>query len=130
MTLLFVVVLSLINIGSTVAFMQVISLGVASMLTSYLITIGCVTLRRLRGEPLLRSKFNLGRIGLPVNIVAVVFLLFLWVFTFFPIGPRPTVVDMNWASLGYGSVLVFAMVYYFLRGRRVYAVPVAYVRKG
>jgi choline transport protein len=125
MTLLFVVVLSLINIGSTVAFMQVISLGVASMLTSYLITIGCVTLRRLRGEPLLRSKFNLGRIGLPV-----VFLLFLWVFTFFPIGPRPTVVDMNWASLGYGSVLVFAMVYYFLRGRRVYAVPVAYVRKG
>jgi choline transport protein len=121
MTLLFVVVLSLINIGSTVAFMQVISLGVASMLTSYLITIGCVTLKRLRGEPLLPSKFNLGR---------MVFLLFLWVFTFFPVGPRPTVVDMNWASLGYGCVLVFAMVYYFLRGRHVYAGPVAYVRKG
>ena len=76
MTLLFVVLLSLINIGSTVAFMQVISLAVAAMLTSYLISISCVTLKRLRGEPLLPSKFNLGKFGLAINIIAVLFLFF------------------------------------------------------
>jgi choline transport protein len=130
MTLLFVVLLSLINLGSSVAYMQVISLGVASMLTSYLISIGCVTLKRLRGEPLLPSKFDLGKWGLLINLIAVVFLVFCWVFTFFPVGPHPTVVDMNWASLGYGCVLIFAVVYYIFRGRHVYVGPVEYVRRG
>jgi choline transport protein len=130
MTLLFVVLLSLINLGSSVAYMQVISLGVASMLTSYLISIGCVTLKRLRGEPLLPSKFDFGRWGLPINLIAVMFLAFCWVFTFFPVGPHPTVVDMNWASLGYGFVLIFAVVYYIVQGRHVYVGPVEYARRG
>jgi amino acid transporter len=129
MTLGFVVLLSLINLGSSVAFMQVISLGVATMITSYLISISCVTLKRLRGEPLLPSKFNLGRMGLPINIIAVLFLLFNWIFCFFPVGPRPTVVDMNWVSLGYSAVLILAVVYYIFRGRHVYVGPVKYVRK-
>jgi choline transport protein len=65
--------------------------------------------------------------GLPINIVAVLFLLFVWVFTFFPVGPRPTVVDMNWASLGYGCVLICAVVYYVLLGRHVFIGPAEYV---
>jgi choline transport protein len=129
MTIVFVTLLSFINLGSSVAFMQVISLGVAAMLTSYFITISCVTLKRIRGEPLLPSKFDLGRWGLPVNIVAVLFLLFSWIFCFFPIGPRPTVVDMNWAVLGYGLVLIFAVAYYVARGHLMYVGPVKYVRK-
>ncbi|KAF2625635.1 amino acid transporter [Macroventuria anomochaeta] len=130
LTILFVLLLSLINLGSSVAFMQVISLGVAAMLTSYLISIGCVALKRIRGEPLLPSKFNLGRLGLPINIIAVLFLLFLWVFTFFPSAPHPAVADMNWAVLGYGLVIIFALVYYAIHGRHVYIGPVEYVRKG
>tara|TARA_R110002003_G_scaffold2013_2_gene23863 strand:+ start:1561 stop:1992 length:432 start_codon:yes stop_codon:yes gene_type:complete len=129
MTLLFVLLLSLINLGSTVAFMQVISLGVAAMLTSYLISIGCVTLKRIRGEPLLPSKFDLGRFGLAINIIAALFLLICWIFTFFPVAPHPTVADMNWASLGYGTVIIFALVYYVVRARHVYRGPVEYVRK-
>ena len=122
--------LSLINLGSSVAFMQVISLGVAAMLTSYLISISCVALKRIRGEPLLPSKFNLGKFGLPINIIAVLFLLFLWIFTFFPPAPHPAVADMNWAVLGYGAVIIFALIYYAIRGRHVYAGPVEYVHKG
>jgi choline transport protein len=130
MTLTFVVLLSLINLGSSVAYMQVISLGVASMLTSYLISIGCVALKRIRGEPLLPSKFDLGKWGLPINLIALMFLFFFWMFTFFPVGPHPKMVDMNWASLGYGCVLIFAVVYYVIRGRHVYTGPVEYVRRG
>jgi choline transport protein len=99
------------------------------MLTSYLITISCVTLKRIRGKPLLPSKFDLGKWGRPINIIAVLFLLFSWIFCFFPIGPQPTVVDMNWAVLGYGTVLIFSVVYYVFRGRVAYVGPVEYVRK-
>ncbi|KAF2850851.1 amino acid transporter [Plenodomus tracheiphilus IPT5] len=130
MTLFFVLLLSLINLGSEVAFMQVISLGVAAMLTSYMISISCVALKRIRGEPLLPSKFDLGRAGLVINIIAVVFLFFCWFFTFFPVQPHPTVAEMNWSVLGYGVVLIFAVVFYVVRGRHVYVGPVEYVRKG
>ncbi|KAJ4341105.1 hypothetical protein N0V95_007325 [Ascochyta clinopodiicola] len=130
LTILFVLLLSLINLGSSVAFMQVISLGVAAMITSYLISISCVALKRIRGEPLLPSKFNLGKLGLPINIIAVLFLLFIWFFCFFPASPHPAVADMNWAVLGYGVVIIFATIYYVIHGRHVYVGPVEYVRKG
>jgi choline transport protein len=59
-----------------------------------------------------------------------VFLFFFWVFTFFPVGPHPGMVDMNWASLGYGCVLIFALLYYVIHGRHTYTGPVEYVRRG
>lgn len=129
-TITFVLILSLITLGSAVAFQQVLSLGVSAMLTTYIISISCVALKRIRGEPLLPSKFNLGKLGLPINIVSILFLLFLWVFAFFPAAPNPAPADMNWAILGYGSVIIFALVYYVFRGRHVYVGPVEYVRKG
>ncbi|KAF2855372.1 amino acid transporter [Plenodomus tracheiphilus IPT5] len=130
MTLTVVIALSLVNLGSEVAFLQVMSLGVGSMLTSYAVSIGCVALKRIRGEPLLLSKFDLGRWGLVVNIVALVFLLFCWIFTFFPVAPRPGVAEMNWACMGYALVLMFATIYYVIHGKHVYVGPVEYVRKG
>lgn len=129
MTVVFVAILSLVNLGSSVAYMQVISLGVAAMLTSYLISISCVALKRIRGEPLLPSRFNLGKLGLVINVAAVLFLVFLLVFCFFPVAPHPGVKDMNWAALGYGIVVLFAVMYYLVRGRFVYVGPVEYVRR-
>ncbi|ORY09606.1 amino acid permease-domain-containing protein [Clohesyomyces aquaticus] len=129
-TVTLVVILSLINIGSSVAFMQVVSLGVAAMLTTYTISIGCVALKRIRGEPLLPSKFNLGKWGLPINIISLIFIVFIYIFSFFPSAPHPTVESMNWAVLGYGCVILFAVVYYLIRGRHNYLGPVEYVRKG
>ena len=130
MTIVFVLLLSLITLGSAVAFQQVLALGVSAMLTTYMISISCVALKRIRGEPLLPSKFNLGKLGLPINFISVLFLLFLWIFAFFPTVPHPTPVDMNWAVLGYGSVIILALVYYVFRGRYIYVGPVEYVRKG
>ena len=46
------VLLSLINIGSTAALNAILALDLASLLCSYTISIGCLTLKRLRGEPL------------------------------------------------------------------------------
>lgn len=128
-TVAFVTVLSFVQLGSAIAYMQVVSLGTAAMITTYLISISCMTLKRIRGEPLLPSKFDLGKAGLAINIISLIFLLVLWIFAFWPTAPNPTVDTMNWAVLGYGIVITFASVYYFVRGRHTYAGPVEYVRK-
>lgn len=125
-----VILLSLINIGSSVAFNQILSLGTGAMLTSYMISIGCVTLKRIRGEPLLPSKFNLGKFGLPINIISMFVLVFLYIMSFFPPQPNPTPATMNWAILAYGVVILWSVVYYFAWGRKNYVGPVEYVRKG
>lgn len=72
--------LSLINIGSDVALNAINSLAGVALLTSYLITLGCIIWRRLYGAPLPPRKWSLGRVGLPINIAAFCCLLPLWFF--------------------------------------------------
>ena len=86
--------------------------------------------KRIRNEPLLPSKFNLGKTGgLALNIFAEIFLLFAFVLTFFPGDVNPTPAEMNWAILVYGATIIGALLYYFFKGRHVYDGPVEYVRK-
>ncbi|CAO2648275.1 Nn.00g075420.m01.CDS01 [Neocucurbitaria sp. VM-36] len=123
------VLLSLINIGSTVALNIITSLGTGALISSYIVSISCVTLKRLRGEPLLPSYFSLGTYGLPLNIVSVLFLTLAFIMTFFPTTPNPEPAAMNWNILVFGVVVVFSVAYYFVRGRYRYAGPVEYVKK-
>ena|SRR5690242_4211671 len=108
---------------------NIASLSTAAILASYIVSISCITLKRIRGEPLLPSKFNLGRAGLPINIVSIIFLSFVFVFSFMPMGPRPNAAGMNWSILMFGSTVIFSIIYYLIKGKHVYAGPVAYVRK-
>lgn len=121
--------LSLINIGSPTALNSITSLATTSLLSSYICSIGCVTWRRLTNSPLPRSKFSLGRFGLPINIASEIFLLIMFVLAFFPAIPSPDAASMNWNILIYGAVVLFSLLYYLFRGRHRYVGPVAYVRK-
>ncbi|ORY07771.1 amino acid transporter [Clohesyomyces aquaticus] len=121
--------LSLINLGSTIALNNISSLSTAAILASYIVSISCIALKRIRHEPLLPSKFTLGGWGLPLNIASLIFLVFAFVFSFFPMGPKPTVQGMNWAILMFGGTVLFSWAYYWVRGRHMYSGPVAYVRK-
>ncbi|KAF2013612.1 amino acid transporter [Aaosphaeria arxii CBS 175.79] len=126
---LIAVLLSLINIGSTVAFNIITSLGTGALLSSYIISVGCVTLRRLRGQPLLPSKFSLGRWGLPINIFSVLFLTLAFIMTFFPPERNPSTATMNWNILVFGFIVLWSITYFLFKGRKVYVGPVEYVRK-
>jgi choline transport protein len=129
LTLVITVLLSLINIGSSAAFNNITSLGVNALLSSYIISISCLAIKRIRKEPLLTRRFSLGRFGLAVNIFAVLFLIFIYILCFFPGGPSPPPSTMNWSILIYGAVIIFSLVYYYFRGRKVYVGPVEYVQK-
>ncbi|KAH7112914.1 amino acid/polyamine transporter I [Dendryphion nanum] len=122
-------VLHCINIGSSIAFNIILSAGSVALITSYMVSIGCVTWRRLKGLPLLESKFSLGKMGLPVNLLALSFMLLVYVFAFFPPVPHPVASGMNWAIVVYIGVLGIAGIYYVVRARHHYEGPVAYVRK-
>ncbi|KAK8029278.1 hypothetical protein PG991_006334 [Apiospora marii] len=128
-TLIFTILLSLIAIGSPVAFNTLTSLGGTAILSSYVCSIGCVLWRRLAHKPLLPSKLSLGRYGLFINVVSMLFLLVAFVFSFFPPSPMPTPDLMNWNILIWGSTVVGSLVYYAAVARKQYVGPVEYVRK-
>lgn len=127
-TLLFSTLLCLIIIGSTIAFNVITSLGQVGLISSYLIVIGCIFAKRLRGEPLLPSRFSLGGAGIVVNGTALSFLSVAFIFCFFPSGSKPTPEGMNWSCLIFGFILSFSLIYYYLFGRKNYVGPVEYVK--
>lgn len=123
------ILLSLINIGSTTAFNAIVSLGVASLLSSYIISITCMLIKRWRNEKLPPKRWGLGKYGMATNAFSVVYLVFIFIFCFFPIATPVAASTMNWNILIYGVVLLFAVCYFFLKGRHIYSGPVVYVNK-
>lgn len=122
------IALTCLNFGSDVALGAILSVSNAALLFSYICSIGCVRLKRLRGQPLLPRRWSLGKFGGPVNDGALLFLVISFVLSFFPISPNPDPADMNWAILLFGAVIVFATVYYHLSGKRHYVPPMTLVK--
>jgi amino acid transporter len=122
-SLCFTICLSLINIGSSAALNAIFSLNTSSLISSYLITIGCTILHRLKSHPLPNARFSLGRWGLLINIAAVCYLIPVFIFSFFPPGPNPTPVTMNWGIVMYGGVIITSTGYYIFQGRKTYSPP-------
>jgi amino acid transporter len=122
-SLFITICLSLINIGSSAALNAIFSLNTGSLITSYMITIGCTIIHRLSGRELPPARFTLGRWGLPINVLAMCFLIPVFLFSFFPGTPNPTAQTMNWGIIMYGGVIILATVYYMVRGRYHYTPP-------
>ena len=124
--------LAVINVGSTIAYNQIVSTGLAALVSSYIVSTSCTALKRLRGEPLLDAYFTLGKGSLPVYLIAVGFTAMAFVMSFFPPVRNPAPSKINWAILVYGVVVVCSMVYYVAvgrHGRHRYKGPVAYVKR-
>ncbi|CAK1363246.1 unnamed protein product [Cercospora beticola] len=124
------VLLSLISLGSVVTFNAILSIGVVALLTSYLTSMGCILLKRIRGEKLLPRRFDLGvPLGWFANVVGIVYILLAFVFAFFPLANHPTLETMNWASAVYGGVAIVATFYYIFYARHIYVPPVSRLAK-
>lgn len=121
-TFMITAILSLINIGSTVAFNAIGSLSLSALLSTYIISLTCLVLRRFEG-PLPHRRWSLGSLGIFINIGAILFLLVVWVFIFFPMSPSVTPETMNWNSVMFCGTMAFAMLYYSLHGRKYYTSP-------
>jgi len=123
LTLIYTCILALIIIGSTAAFNIILSVSATGLFTSYLVVIGTVLARKFRNEPFPASRFEIPRtIGIVINIIAMCFLSVAFLFLFFPAVPSPNAASMNWGILVYGVVVLFAMLYYYVKGRHQYDV--------
>ncbi|KAK4981162.1 hypothetical protein LTR28_003411 [Elasticomyces elasticus] len=126
----FTAILALIIIGSTAAFNIILSVSTTGLFASYLLVIGCVLAKRLRGGQFPPTKFDLGYWGGNiVNIIAIWFLVLAFLMLFFPAVPNPNAASMNWAILIFGVIVIFFLVYYYIKGRHDYEGPVEYIRK-
>ncbi|EMC93285.1 hypothetical protein BAUCODRAFT_235090 [Baudoinia panamericana UAMH 10762] len=126
-------ILSAINFGSDTAFQAILSVSNAALIFSYIISIGCVRLKRLRGEPLLPRRWSLGRWGGPINDITLAFLFVGFVFSFFPeapsVGDPNWAADFNWAIVIFAATCLLALLYYVCGGHRQYVAPVSLVKQ-
>lgn len=137
---LFTCLLALINIGSTVAFNDIISLTVSGLYASYLICCVLLLWRRCTGgigaisrdvtdkTSLQWGPFKVpGLLGIVVNILACVFMVIVIFFSFWPPVTPTTAVSMNYSILLFGVVILFSMAYYLTIAHRTFVGPLVEV---
>ncbi|KIN05299.1 hypothetical protein OIDMADRAFT_39600 [Oidiodendron maius Zn] len=136
--------LSLINIGSSTAFNDVVALVTSGYYTSYLMATALLLYRRLTGSINVRGPNdspeepvnNVGRrlvwgpwripgaLGVVINAFSCIYLIVALFWSFWPSELPVTAENMNYNVLLIGTVVLVAVVYYLIRGRKEYTGPV------
>lgn len=91
---------------------------------SYMIPIILLIIKRFKGDYVRWGPWRLGPAGLYINIISVCFLTISIIFSFFPPGLPVTPVTMNWSVAVFPAVVIFGLIFYALRGRKIYHGPV------
>ena len=109
--------LGLINLGSSSAFLAFVSVGVMALAVSYAIPI-VISLLHHRKE-VNSAKWTLGPVfGTIANVVAVSWITFEVVLFSMPVAIPVTIVSMNYASVVYVGFAVLAAAWYFIHARK------------
>ncbi|KAK4617433.1 hypothetical protein CLAFUW4_11825 [Fulvia fulva] len=96
-------------------------------MSTYVISVGSIAWKRIRGETLPRCRWSLGWAGLPINCFAFVYSCWAMVWVCFPISVPVAAESMNYAIVMFSGVLVIALICYAVQGRHVYQGPVVNV---
>ncbi|KAE8342761.1 hypothetical protein BDV24DRAFT_162292 [Aspergillus arachidicola] len=127
-TCAFSIIMFLINIGSGVAMNALLSLATSPLMGTYIICIACVIVRRItKSPPLPASRWSLGRFGIPINILALVYASWAFFWSFWPVNREVTAETLNWAPVLFVGVMGSSGLLYWLVARKVYEGPVVKV---
>lgn len=131
LTCIITVLLSLINLGSSVAFNAIISLQLLSLMCTYCISIGCVFYQRLigGGQSLPPAQWSLGRAGIWINGIGFFYSFFILFWAGWPGSKEFNTMTFNWAPVMFAGVFVFSLVYYVVYGKKSYKGPVVLVKQ-
>ncbi|KAK4173923.1 putative amino acid permease [Triangularia setosa] len=114
--------LGLINLGSSSAFLAFVSVGVISLAVSYAIPISISMWHRRREVNAARWTMG-GKIGWIVNIIAVLWIVFETVLFSMPQVLPVDEVTMNYAIVVFLGFMVLSAVWYSVYARKVYVGP-------
>jgi choline transport protein len=120
-------ILCLINLSSTVAFNIIISLTLLALLSTYMISIGCVLYKRILGDELPKARWTLGKFGLAINAFAFVYSGFVIIFCCFPVSLPVNTSNANWAPAVWVGVILLSGFVYVVHGKKHYTPPVVFV---
>ena len=94
-----------------------------------MISISCVLYRRVfHPELLVPCRWSLGRWGIVINVLGLLYATHAFFWCFWPESTPTTPETFNWASVMFVGVSVACLVDYVLRGRKRYKGPVVLVR--
>lgn len=120
--------LALLYLGCPTAVYSVLSLHTIAILQSYILSIGSVLWRRIKyPETLPPAYFPLGRLGVPVNIIAVIYAVWAFFWSFWPQETPVTASGFNWGLVLFWAVVLVAFLYFLVVGYREYREPVSVV---
>lgn len=110
-----------IYIGSTSAFNAIIGGTVIFINWSYCIPI--VLLLIFGRDKLTERPFSLGKWGVPINILAVLYGAFTSILNFFPFSQPVTTPTMNYVIVVVGGIYVLLAAYWLIWARNLFVVP-------
>lgn len=110
--------LAFLNIASTAAFGAFIALSSMALFTSYFIAIACMMHARLSREGVELGEWNLGRWGPAINLFALVYSVYIFVFLPWPAFLPVTGLNMNYSSPIWASTLFFSVGSWWVWGRK------------
>ncbi|KAF2217704.1 hypothetical protein CERZMDRAFT_63866 [Cercospora zeae-maydis SCOH1-5] len=114
--IILVMLLSLLNLANYTAFSVITSLSTFGLFQSYLIAIVCGLIAKLQGR-FHEAPWSLGKFGIPINIFAIAFTVWLGIFMTFPTYLPITASLFNYALPINAFVWLFAIVSYVAWGR-------------
>jgi amino acid transporter len=117
--------LALIYIGSSTAFNALISLPTIALYISYFIPTLFIVIRKLQNRHPKYGPFKLGRWGLPINLFALVYILYMLTFVGFPTVVPVTASNMNYAGPLVVALILLAIGDWFITGKKRFVVPTA-----
>ena len=123
-----IVLLQLINIGSSTALFAILGVSTIALYISYILPIVFITLAKIRGDHIPFGPFRMGKFGLAVNIFAIIYGIFVLIWLPFPPLMPVTGVNMNYAGPIMGAVLIFALLDWCVTGRKRFKAPVEAAR--
>ncbi|KAE8379021.1 amino acid permease-domain-containing protein [Aspergillus bertholletiae] len=127
-TCAFSLLMFLINIGSGVAFNAMLSLSTSPLMGTYMICICCVIVRRItKSPPLPPSHWSLGRFGMPVNVLALIYSSWAFFWSVWPVNREVTAETLNWGPVLFVGVMGLAGALYYFISRKTYEGPVVKV---
>ncbi|EPS95697.1 hypothetical protein FOMPIDRAFT_1053952 [Fomitopsis schrenkii] len=103
--------LGLLAFAGDAATSAIFALGVVGLYIAYIVPI-CS--RFAGGKAWVPGPFTLGRMGFPVAVVSVLWMVFSIAILIFPASPAPGAPDMNYTVVVIGAWLALCLIYYYL----------------
>ena len=105
-------------------FLRKNSLTVTALLSSYIISLCCVPLKRWGGETVLTRRWSLGRSRAPLDVNAIFYLSLAFFLTLWPLDTSFAAKTFNWTISIYSAIHILASIHCWTSGRHIYDGPV------